>query len=184
MYRKFVAALIACAALFCYAPAKADIIYNLSFTHFGSSTVVGTGVLELNYATVAAAANKNQALDSILVSITTTDLAGHGIYSITPANLAAGSIYQTGAQSQIFTLTAHQSGSAANVLFLDLTTNSWRLFIGQFNGPTGDQGAFTISTPSLAPVAVPGPIVGAGLPGLIAAGAALVALARRRRQRA
>ena len=140
-------------------------------------------MLELNYATVAAAATKNQALNLILVSITTSNLDGHGSYTITPANLASGSQFQTGAQSQIFTLTAHQSGSGpSNVLFLDLTTNSWRLFNGGFNGPTADQGAFSITGPSL--LAVPGPIVGAGLPGLIAAAGALAALARRRREKA
>jgi hypothetical protein len=41
-----------------------------------------------------------------------------------------------------------------------------------------------VSVERVAPVAVPGPVVGAGLPGIIAALGGLIAFARRRRQQA
>ena len=46
---------------------------------------------------------------------------------------------------------------------------------------SGDIGGVILATPA-DPSPVPGPIVGAGLPGLIAVCGALLALARRRRQ--
>jgi hypothetical protein len=149
MFRKLLGALAISAASVVCAPANANVVYNLTFKDFGS-TVEGTGTLTLNFATLAQDFNQNTTLNSILVAITTTDLHGHGVFSITPANLASGSQFQTGNVGQIFTLTAEQSGSgASSVLFLDLFTNSWQLHNGNDNGPTADQGAFTITGPTL-----------------------------------
>ncbi len=148
MFRKMLGALAIGATVICCSPANANVVYNLTFKDFGT-TVEGTGTLTLNFATLAQDFNQNTSLNSILVSITTTDLHGHGIFSITPGNLASGSIFQTGSAGQIFTLTAEQAGSGAStVLFLDLFTSSWQLHNGNDNGPTADQGSFTIAGPT------------------------------------
>ena len=130
------------------APASANVVYNLTFKSF-SNVVEGTGTLTLNFATLAQDFNVNQTLNAILVGIVTSDLNGHGVFTITPANLASGSQFQTGNVGQIFTLTATQSGSGpATLLFLDLFTSSWQLHNGNNNGPTADQGSFSITGPT------------------------------------
>jgi hypothetical protein len=171
--------LAAVMALGLSAPAEANVVYDITFTNFGS-TVEGTGTLTLNFSTLAAADSLNGSLAGILVGINTTNLDGQGTFSITPGDLASGSQFQTGSAGQIFTLTAEQSGSGAStVLFLDLFTNSWQLHNGNDNGATAAQGSFTISGPFLAATPVP-----AALP-LFAGGLGLVAyFAGRRRQRA
>ena len=183
MLRKFVTALVTGAALFCCAPARADVVYSLTFyDDYSYATIQGTGTLTLNFATLAASFNYSASLDPILVSITTSDLNGHGTFSITPANLNSGSFLNTGNVGQIYSLTATQAGSgAASVLFLDLYTNSWQLHGGGAYGPQLDDGAFTITGPTLAAAAVPGPAAGAGLPGLLIASAGLLAWWRRKR---
>jgi hypothetical protein len=183
MSRKFVSALVTSAAFFYCAPAKANVIYNITFfDNFSFTTTQGTGVVELNFPTVAASFNYNASLAPVLVSITTSDLNNHGAFSITPANLNAGSQFQTGNVGQVFTLTATQAGSGAlSVLFLDLFTNSWQLHGGGAFGPQIDDGAFRITGPTLAPAPVPGPVAGAGLPGLMIAGGGLLAWWRRKR---
>jgi hypothetical protein len=148
MIRKILGALATGAVLFVCAPANANVVYNLTFKNYGNN-VEGTGTLTLNFSTLAQDFNLNQSLASILVSITTTDIDGHGIFSITPANLASGSQFQTGNAGQVYTLTAEQAGSGpSTLLFLDLFTNSWQLHNGNDNGPTADQGAFTITGPT------------------------------------
>lgn len=178
-------AIVAGAAMLCCAPASANVIYTLTFyDDWSFSTVQGTAVLELNFATVAAGYNYNGSLAPVLVSLTTSNLNGHGTYSITPANLNAPSQFQTGAAGQMYTLTATQAGSgAASVLFLDLYTNVWQLHNGYWNGPTADDGTFKISGPTLKAAPVPGPLAGAGLPGLMIAGAGFLAWRRRRNDR-
>jgi hypothetical protein len=75
-------------------------------------------------------------------------------------------------------------GSGFNTItlpaFTDLGTSD---FLRIVNGGTGNTEA-QISAISLNSVAVPGPVVGAGLPGLIAACGGLLALGRRRKNKA
>jgi hypothetical protein len=185
MFRGFVIALASSAAIACASPASADVIYNLTFNKFvqGQGTVqVGSGALELNFSSLAATHNignpSGTSLAPFLVSITTTNLDGNGMFSITPANLLSGSLFQTGNIGQIFTLTAEQSGSGAqSVLFLDLFTNAWQLHNGSAGGGTADQGSFTIAGPTLVATPLPG-----ALP-LFASGGALLGLLGWRRKR-
>ncbi len=153
------------------APASADVIYSLTFKK-GASTV-GTGTVDLNYSTVAQTFNQNRTLVGILVSITTTDLDGHGIFSILPASLDTGSQFNTGNVGQIFTFTAKGDVANASNLYLDLFTNSWNIKTTSDNGADLDTGSFTIAGPTLAPAVVPEPITlslfGAGLAGAFAA---------------
>jgi hypothetical protein len=73
-------------------------------------------------------------------------------------------------------------GSGFNTItlpaFTDLGTSD---FFRIVNGGTGNSEG-QISNITVDPIAVPGPSAGAGLPGLILAGAGLLALARRRRK--
>ena len=185
MFRKLFGALAVSAAIFCCSPADADVVYNLTFKNFGT-TVEGTGTLTLNFASTQAAQNignpSGTSLAPFLVSIITSDLNGHGAFSITPANLVSSgpnaSLFQTGAQAQIFTLTAAQSGSGAqSVLFLDLFTNSWQLRNGSNTGGTADQGSFTITGPTVVATPLPGAL------SLFAGGAALLGYLGLRRKR-
>ncbi len=163
--------------------AKADVIYTLNFKN--GSVSEGTGTLDLNLATLAAADGLNQSLHSILVSITTTSIDGHGGFTITPADMVTNSQtsadwIQTGDVGQIYTLSAEEVG-AAPILDVDLFTNTWQIHDGT-NGGTVDQGTLVVTGPTLAAAAVPGPVVGAGLPGLMLAGGGLLGWWRRKRK--
>lgn len=158
-------------------PASANVVYNITFDNYGS-TVEGTGTLTLNFSTLAQDENYNGSLSSILVSINTSNLDGHGAFSITPSNLAGGSQFQTGNVGQIYTLTAEEAGSGANtVLFLDLFTNTWQLHNGSDNGATADQGSFIIAGPTVSTTPLP-----ATLP-LFAGGLGFVGYLTRRRKK-
>ena len=156
------------------APAKADVIYDL--TYYNGSTNLGTGVLDLNFTSVAQADNLNESLSGILVSITTPNLDGTGSYTVTPSNLDTGSNITTGAQAQIYALTVPEvePGSdktgATNILFLDLYTNTWQLH-GKYDSQEYD-GRLVVGAPSDPPAAVPEPLTlslfGAGLAGAAA----------------
>src|ERR1051326_409833 len=94
-------------------------------------------------------------------------------YDFTEAQVAQG----TGQAGWLFTLNAAEqaifSGFATNQNLLAVTTSA------TFTNPTGGpENIFALNA-----AAVPGPIVGAGLPGLIAGCLGLLALARRRRAR-
>jgi len=66
----------------------------------------------------------------------------------------------------------------AFVRFQDLTA------VSPIYNVSGSSGVGISNDVTITPLAVPGPMVGAGLPGLFAAGLGLIALARRRRRRA
>jgi hypothetical protein len=154
------------------AVAKADVIYNLNFKSSNGSSSEGTGVLDLNLATLSAANNLNQMLSSILVSITTTSINNHGAFTFTLANMVIGGgtgkdWIQTGTAGQIYTLSAMETGSSPT-LVLDIFTSTWQIHQGT-NGSTIDSGQLVIAGPALSTAPVPGPIVGAGVPGAILA---------------
>ena len=69
--------------------------------------------------------------------------------------------------------------SIANATIADVTApnNLGNIFVADVLGQTGNTGPVDVSF-----AAIPGPIVGAGLPGLIVALGGLIALARRRRK--
>src|SRR5689334_11837771 len=141
MIRKFVCALIASAAFFSWTPAKADVVYNITFyDDFSFTTVQGTGAMTLNFSAVSQTFNYNNSLAPILVSITTTNLNGHGTFSFSTLN--GSGFLGTGPTGNINSLTAAEGGSgAASVLFLDLFTNSWQIHTSNAFGAQIDDGA-------------------------------------------
>jgi len=81
-----------------------------------------------------------------------------------------------------FTLTFSQ---VLGAISLDAAYLRFQSIDGSSFGFVGASGVgFNVGDVSITPLAVPGPMVGAGLPGLFAAGLGLIALARRRRKRA
>jgi hypothetical protein len=162
--------------------AKADVIYNLTFKV--GSTTVGTGTVDLNLPTIASAANLSQNLHSILVSITTTSIDGHGGFTITPANMiqsgATGADFIQSSGGILNTLSAMEVG-ASPILDLNLFTNSWNISQGT-NGGFVEGGTLIVTGPTLAAAPVPGPLVGAGLPGLVMAIGGWFALRGRRQK--
>jgi hypothetical protein len=110
---------------------------------------------------------------------------------VAPVNLPVGNGYVVGGQNFAANTDRLACGSGGacdgllvqtldpNLAFVNATFSNF----GGFQEPTlfsaAHEGFFG---PSFSATAVPGPIVGAGLPGLILACGALVALARRRRQ--
>jgi hypothetical protein len=106
-----------------------------------------------------------------------------GASFINYANLSTLPVLFTGSAGLSFTVSSNTFSEPSGGLVLDAQGT---LALAGFD-PT--QGIFHLSTQAGAPivtfsatVAVPGPIAGAGLPGLLAACGGLVAFARRRRQ--
>ena len=138
-------------------PSKSAVFYELTFKTSGGS-VIGTGGLTLNLNSVSDAYNLGMwsGFGSILSEITTPNLDGHGSFTLSSSNLSSNSQLQTGAQGQIYTLSAPQSGSGSNSdLFLVLWTNAWQIHSQNYNGPTVAFGSFTIGSPSLQPDEAP-----------------------------
>ncbi len=156
MFQKLLGALaISAAAVFC-APANASVIYNLSFDNSAGNVLEGTGVLTLNLANVSDAYGLNTSNTSIFTSVVTTDIDGHGTFTLTPANISQFYI-QTSLPSDppaghIYTLTVAQTvppnNDAAGILILDLYTNTWQ--IHGLNNSTVDSGKLLVNGPSLA----------------------------------
>jgi len=125
--------------------AQANVVYDLSFSGGGS------GVLTLNFNSIAATENigyTNIAPYFIGLSATVDGTS----FTITPSNLASGSVIQTGSAGQLYTLTVQEqqpTGVPDGTLFLDLYTQTWQIHDTP-NDPTVASGSFTISGPQLA----------------------------------
>jgi hypothetical protein len=133
-------------------PAHANVLYT-----FGNLTDGATsGSLELNLPSLAAASNLNGNIAPYLVALKFTENGQS--FTITPSNLAAGSVIQTaaagtGGAGVIWTLTAEQNFSAPTPT-LEIFTNSWQVHSG-LDGTTIAQGSFSIGAPVVIAAAVP-----------------------------
>src|ERR1700761_2281258 len=111
--RKRLLIAMAMAAVGFGAPARADVLYTLTFAGGG------TGVLDLNLSSIAAVENANASIVPYFVSLTATNVDGQN-FVINAANLADGYL-QTGTSGQIYTLTLEETqptGVAAGTDFL------------------------------------------------------------------
>jgi hypothetical protein len=190
-------AAVACAALIAASPALADAIsFQFNFVPFGTVTA-DTG--DVTTATTITSGAPDQVTTFLannigLVSGTTigltdptpvglgdtftktfTTAVGTFMESLTVTSVKAGAgslgILATGTIVETAVISGVQLDSAPVTYSASYTQN---------NGPeTQINASFNDAT-----VAVPGPVVGAGLPGLIAACGGLLALARRRRKQA
>ncbi|MBR0697815.1 PEP-CTERM sorting domain-containing protein [Bradyrhizobium lablabi] len=162
------------ASLLCLTPAKADIVYNLSFVGGG------TGVLDLNLSTLSSAYNLNGNIAPYFVSLQINNVDGQN-FLITTSNLGTGGYIQTGTAGQIYTLTVNEkapTGVPDGTDYISVYTSSANVY----STPYGHGEAsinFTINGPFVA--AVPEPSTWAML---IAGFAAIGLLAYRRRNNA
>ena len=142
--RKFLLMAIAMAAVGFNAPAKADVIYNLTLAGGGTAELV------LNFSSLAAAENTNYtSIAPYFVSLT-ANVDGQN-FAINAGNLADGAI-QTGSSGQFYTLTIEEtqpSGVPAGTDFLDIYTNTWQLHNTPYDA-TVASGGLTVGSPSLA----------------------------------
>jgi hypothetical protein len=134
------------------APAQANVLYT--FGNFSGGATSGS--LELNLASLTAASNLSGSIAPYLVALNFTENGQS--FTITTANLAAGSSINTGAAGSggagvIFTLTSEQNFSAPTPT-LEIFTNSWQVHSG-LNGATLAQGSFSIGAPVVIAAAVP-----------------------------
>lgn len=181
------------------APASASVIYDLTFDNDAGTVVEGAGVLTLNLASVADAYGLNTSDPSIFTSVVTGDIngqggdsAGHGGFTVTPANLASfyiqtsDNIYDL-PLGKIYTLTVAETVPLSNtinpptsILILDLYTQTWQIH-GQWDSWL-DGGKLIVSAPLLdaAPATAPLP---AGLPLLATGLGALGLLVRHAKRR-
>jgi len=129
--------------------------------------------------------------DNILNNLITT-IPGFGttqaIFNLDATANGSASILAGDQFGHLFNFSLPLSGSGQN--FFTLTGTAGELIIGvgiSSNVGLGDVSQIRFGATSTLPTgvtfsAVPGPVAGAGLPGLIAAGGVLIAWARRRRQ--
>jgi hypothetical protein len=141
--RKRLLIAMAMAAVGFGSPARADVLYTLTFAGGG------TGVLDLNFSSIAAVENANASIVPYFVSLTATNVDGQN-FVINAANLADGYL-QTGTSGQIYTLTLEETqptGVAAGTDFLDIYTNGWQVHDTPYDA-TVAANSLTISSPSL-----------------------------------
>jgi hypothetical protein len=127
-----------------HAPAKADIIYEVTFAGGG------TGGLILNANSLAAVDNISYtSIAPYFVSLTANNVDGLS-FLINASNLADGYI-STGTSGQLYTLTieeAQPSGVPAGTDFLDIYTNSWQIHDTPYDATVASD-ALTIGAPAL-----------------------------------
>ena len=143
--RKLLLIAIAMAAVGFGTPAKADVVYTLTFAGGG------TGELDLDFSSIAAAESTNYtSIAPYFVSLTATNVGGQN-FVINGTNLADGYI-QTGSSGQLYTLTVEETqpgGVAAGTDFLDIYTNSWQIHDTPYDATVASN-SLTIGSPSQA----------------------------------
>jgi hypothetical protein len=135
------------------APANANVLYNLTFENSGGTVNEGTGVLTLNYATLAAVDSISANLSATnFVSVVTTTIDSQGAFSITPLNLSYGS-FSTSPTGTFYSLTVAETvpscdySGSCDILVLDLYTSTWQIH-DKYNS-TLDSGALAVAGPFL-----------------------------------
>jgi hypothetical protein len=191
-------AAVACAALIAASPALADAIsFQFNFVPFGTveadtgdvttATTITSGVPD--QVTVVGAINNTGLVSGQLIDLTSPTPVTKG------ATFTKIFVTPLGTFTEALTVTSVSIGTSA----LDITASGTITEAPVAGGPQLDSAPVTYSAAYTqngglgtqinasfndATVAVPGPVVGAGLPGLLAACGGLIALARRRRRRA
>jgi hypothetical protein len=159
-------------------PAGVTITENI----FSGATTGGiTGLLFTYLITNDGAAGGNQSVSSSAFQFYTPAVAGSSVFAdFTPgAGVAPTMVAWNGTAVDFnFGLNTLTAGKASDTLYVQ--TNASRFAFGPGSAGVID-GIPVSSNLFFGPVAVPAPIVGAGLPGLLAALSGLVVLARRRR---
>lgn len=134
------------------APAKADVIYDLTF---GGG---GTGQLVLNLNSLSAAQNIQYTnIAPYFVSLTANNVNGQNLL-ITNSNLLAGNI-SSGAAGQLYTLTVQEAAPTsvpAGTQYLDIYTNLWQIHTTPWDSTLASD-SLTIGAPRLASADVPEP---------------------------
>jgi hypothetical protein len=131
------------------APAKANVAYDLSFQGGGS------GVLTLDFATVALAENIGYtSITPYFVSLDVTGLDGMN-FDITPSNLQNNGAIQTGPAGQFYTLTINEAVPGSGD-YLSVYTSSGNIYSTPYGSGIYSATITSIAGPTLAS-AVPEP---------------------------